>query len=460
MMSLNQRILSSAFVVLILFVVGTAITLDRAFQDNALAALQDRMLGKLYLLMGDAEVDLDGNLTMPEEFPGFPQISQIHSGTAAFITDGTQKLVWQSLSALYLPALPTNEQMTDQQQFKRLIMNDTPYFLYHYPVQWETEAKDYPFVFHLLMDSSLFDDQRDQYENTLWSWLAAIALLLLVVQAVALRWGLLPMRKVAGELNRIEAGQQENLGGRYPVELSKLTDNINSLIHHERKYQQRYRNALADLAHSLKTPLAILQGAIKTETDPRKLKLLVAQQIERMDNIVQYQLRRAATIGKLPGARLIRLQPIIEKIVNAVSRAHYSKQPRIDIEVDSAISLQINESDLLELLGNLVDNAFKWCRERVTITACHQQDKIVIKISDDGPDIPATESVRILQRGVRGDSSVPGHGIGLAIVQDILQANDGQLTVVSEGAAGKSFVISFSQPFKTHAGKGNSGRRF
>lgn len=453
MMSLNQRILFSAFIVLILFVAGTAITLDRAFQDNALAAMQDRMLGKLYLLMGDAEVDLAGNLTMPEEFPGFPQISQLHSGTAAFITDGAQKIVWQSLSAPYLVVLPANGLITDQQQFKRLMLNDIPYFLYRYPVQWETEAGDYPFVFHLLMDSSLFDDQRDQYENTLWSWLAVIALLLLIVQAVTLRWGLSPLRKVAGELNRIEAGQQENLAGSYPVELSKLTDNINSLILHERKHQQRYRNALADLAHSLKTPLAILQGAIKTETDSHKLKLLITQQIERMDNIVQYQLRRAATIGKLPGKRLIRLQPIIEKIVNAVSRAHYSKRPRVAIDADSDLSLQIDESDLLELLGNLIDNAFKWCRESVTITTRHEHDKILIKISDDGPDISATEADRILQRGVRADSSVPGHGIGLAIVQDILQANDGQLTIVSEGAAGKSFVISFNQPFKTQAAK-------
>ena len=452
-MSLNQRILSSAFIVLIFFVVGAAITLDRAFQDNALAAMQDRMLGKLYLLMGDAEVDLDGRLTMPEEFPGFPQISQLYSGTAAFITDGTQKIVWQSLSAPYFSALPTNGPMTDQQQLKRVMLNDIPCFLYRYPVQWETEAGDYPFVFHLLMDSSLFDNQRDQYENTLWSWLAVIALLLLIVQAIALRWGLSPMRKVIGELTRIEAGQQENLGGRYPIELSKLTDNINSLIHHERKHQQRYRNALADLAHSLKTPLAILQGAIKTEADPHKLVLLVTQQIERMDKIVQYQLQRAATIGKLPGARLIRLQPVIEKIVNTVSRAHYSKQPRIDIEADPAISLQIDESDLLELLGNLIDNAFKWCRESVTITARHEQDKIVIKISDDGPDIPATEVSTILQRGARFDLSVPGHGIGLAIVQDILQANDGQLAIVSEGAAGKSFVISFNQSFKTETGK-------
>lgn len=451
-MSLNQRVLCSAIVVLIFFVTGTAITLDRAFQDNALAALQDRMLGKLYLLMGDAEVDSAGNLTMPDEFPGFPQISQMHSGTAAFITNGTQKLVWRSPSAPYLPAPPIDEHAMDQQQFRRVILDGIPYFLYHYPVQWETATQDYPFVFHLLMDSSLFDDQLDQYENTLWSWLAIIAVLLLIVQAIALRWGLSPMRKVVNELSRIETGLQESLTGKYPVELSKLTDNINSLIHHERKQQQRYRNALADLAHSLKTPLAILQSAIKTETDDQRLKILITQQIERMDNIVQYQLRRAATIGKSPGARLTRLQPVIEKIVNAVSRAHHGKQPRIDIAADPTISLQIDESDLLELLGNLVDNAFKWCRRRITITAEHHQDKVIIRITDDGPDIPATEVDSILQRGVRVDASVPGHGIGLAIVQDILQANDGQLAVVSEGAAGKSFVVSFNQPFKAHAG--------
>ncbi len=444
MMSLNQRILSSATIVLLLFVIGTALTLDRAFHDNALAALQDRMLGKLYLLMGDAEVDLTGKLSMPTEFPGFPELNQLNSGTYAFITDRTRAVIWRSTSMLPFTPPPVTEPEQGHKRFERLLLGDIPHFIHSFETEWETQSGNHPFTFHVLMDSTLFDDQMDRYQMNLWGWLAAIAILLLTTQAFALHWGLRPMRKVSKELNRIESGLQENLDGVYPVELKRLTDNINSLISHERKHQQRYRHALADLAHSLKTPLAILQGAIKTETDTTKLQSLLAEQVNRMNHIVHYQLRRAATVGRSPGSRLILLRPVIEKIVHAVSRAHYTKQPQITIQINPELRIQINEGDLMELLGNLIDNAFKWCHDSIVISARCQTDQIHIEIEDDGPGIRQEAITGILQRGVRADQSVPGHGIGLAIVQDILLANDGKLSIRSDGSTGTCITVSFN----------------
>lgn len=445
MMSLNQRILSSASIVLFLFVVGTAFTLDRAFHDNALAALQDRMLGKLYLLMGNAEVDLGGSLSMPTELPALPELNQLNSGTYAFITNSAKAIAWQSGSMSHLAPPPTTEPTQNQKRFERLILDDrTPHFIYSFDIEWETKAGNHPFTFHVMTNSSLFDDQMDRYQMNLWGWLAIISAFLLVTQAFVLRWGLRPMRKVSKELSSIEAGMQENLNGSYPIELKRLTDNINSLLNHERKHQQRYRNALADLAHSLKTPLAILQGAIKTEEDSKKLQSLLAEQIKRMDHIVQYQLRRAATVGRSPGSQRISLRPVVDKIVNAVSRAHYTKQPQVIININPKLHVQIDESDLIELLGNLIDNAFKWCRGLVTISAQCEDNQILIKIKDDGFGIKQEEIIKILERGVRADQSVPGHGIGLAIVQDILQANDAKLSIESKRSKGTCAIITFT----------------
>lgn len=208
------------------------------------------------------------------------------------------------------------------------------------------------------------------------------------------------------------------------------------MINHEHKQQKRYRNGLADLAHSLKTPLAVLQGAVNGEEDEQIRRKTIHEQIDRMDNIIQYQLRRAATAGSSPGMGLITLRPIIDRIFTAVAKAYRNKHPEVTIEIGDAISLRIDEGDLMELLGNLVDNAFKWCRHSIHLSASYQENQVVIQVKDDGPGIQAHEIARILERGVRADQSTPGHGIGLAIVRDIIQVYGGELAVENNRTGG------------------------
>lgn len=441
MKSLNQRILLSASFVLLIFIVGTALTLDRAFYDSAQTALQDRMLGKLFLLMGEVEVDDDGNLSMPEELPALTEFKQLNSGVYAFVTDRTNTPVWKSFSTLSIP-LPSRAILLEgERKFEQILLNDESHFIYSFAVAWETDGGDYPFTFHVIMDSTSLEAQIDSYRRDLWGWLSVMGLLLLIMQMLVLGWGLRPVRQVSTELNAVEAGLQESVQGVYPVELKRLTDNINSLIHHEREHQQRYRNALADLAHSLKTPLAILRGAIRTENLSPTIKTVLDEQIDRMDNIIQYQLRRAATAGSSPGTRLIALRPVVEKIVNTVNCAHYEKDPQIAIEIAPELCLRMDEGDLMELLGNLIDNAFKWCRQTVAICAQYEHDDVVLKVADDGPGIKHEEIGRIIERGVRADQSMPGHGIGLAVVRDIAQAYEGALSVDPNRNSGASFIV-------------------
>lgn len=441
MRSLNQRILFSASLVLFIFMVGTALTLDRAFYDSAQKALQDRMLGKLFLLMGEAEVDENGTLLMPEDLPALIEFEQLNSGIYAFITDRANTQIWKSISTLSIPIPSRSFLKEGEKRFEQITLNDEPHFIYSFGVVWETDVNDYPFTFHVIVDSTSLEAQIDRYRRDLWGWLGIMGLLLLIMQMLVLHWGLRPMRQVSKELNAVESGLQESVQGAYPVELKRLTDNINSLIQHERKHQQRYRNALADLAHSLKTPLTILRGAIRTEKLSQNMQTVLDEQIDRMDSIIQYQLRRAATAGSSPGRRLIALRPVVEKIVNTVNRAHFEKCPEIVIEIEPEFCLRMDEGDLMELLGNLIDNAFKWCRQAVTISAQYVHDDILLKVEDDGPGIKQEEIGRLIERGVRADQAMPGHGIGLAIVRDIVQAYDGALSIEPSRNIGASFII-------------------
>ncbi|MEK7844999.1 MAG: ATP-binding protein, partial [Pseudomonadota bacterium] len=163
--------------------------------------------------------------------------------------------------------------------------------------------------------------------------------------------------------------------------------------------------------------------------------------IERMDNIVQYQLRRAATAGSSSGMSQIILRPMVDRIVNTVGKAYRNKHPEINIEIDNTISLRIDEGDLMELLGNLIDNAFKWCRYNIRLSASCLENQVTIQVKDDGPGIRQHEIARILERGVRADQSTPGHGIGLAIVWDIIRVYGGDLSIENNKTGGVCVIL-------------------
>lgn len=440
MMSLNQRILFSATLVLLASIIAIALTLDRAFYDSARIGVQDRLLAKLLMLMGDTEIDESGALDVSTNLLD-PEFGHLHSAAYAFIFDQNHQIVWRSTSSLNEPIPEVIFLEKGRQQFTQIMNDDHLHFMYSYGVAWETPAGDYPLTYSVVINTDLFDAQIERYREDLWSGLAAMAILLLVAQMLALRWGLHPLRKVSADLVAIESGLQEKLRGDYPSELKLLTDSINSLINHEHKQQKRYRNGLADLAHSLKTPLAILQGAVNSEDEESVRRKIIQEQIDRIDNIIQYQLRRAATAGSSPGMGLIGLRPIVDKIVTTVSKAYRSKQPGITITGDDNINLRIDEGDLMELLGNLIDNAFKWCRNSIQIHAFYQDQWTVIQVRDDGPGIPPHEIARILERGVRADQSTPGHGIGMAIVRDIMQVYGGELSIENNSEGGACMTI-------------------
>jgi two-component system sensor histidine kinase PhoQ len=447
MLSINARIVASASVVLAVFIAATGLALDRAFHDSARSARQERLLGQVYLLIAAAEVDGQGRITMPLTLSE-ARFSLPGSGLYGSITDARGTAVWHSRSALGIEVPSAASLAAAEQQFgQREDRTGRLFFVSSLGVNWAAGARRFPFTFTVAEDLTEFNAQLAIYRHSLWGWLGGMALLLLAAQALVLRSSLRPLRRVTVELSAIETGRQKRLEGQYPREIQRLTDNLNALLKREHAQQKRYRDALADLAHSLKTPLAVMRGALAGEAERHALSTTVEEQVVHMDRIVEYQLQRAATAGRSAGlAARIPVQPVVAKIVASLDKVYRDKQVATVVEVDGKTDFRGDEGDLTELLGNLTDNAYKWCAKAVRIGAQVHDGRITIVVEDDGPGIDTAEAQLILERGVRADQAVPGHGIGLAIVHDIVNAYEGEIAIGKSrlgGAAVKLHIPNY-----------------
>ena len=438
-MSLNLRIILSATLVLVIFISLVAAALDRAFIDSTESALRDKLTSQLYVLLAAAEVD-DQGINMPsselDALLGLPS-----SGVYAFITNQSGSALWQSSSVLGATPPEPLFLKSGIKRFSKTAIADKEYYTYAYGVNWATDNQPVALTFNISTDLKSFNKQINQYRTTLWGWLLAMALLLLISMGSILRWGLSPLRLVGTELSRIESGKQTQIQQSYPEEIEQLTRNINVLLQQEHKQKTRYRNALGDLAHSLKTPLAVLQSGL-SKVDTNEEETAMQEQVTRMNSIVEYQLQRAATAGSTSIGKSVNIKELTDRILKSLKKVYHEKPVSISLNIEKDLIFKGDEGDMMELLGNLLDNAYKWTVSNIDIKATSQQNRLCLQVSDNGPGIEQDQVEKLLQRGTRADQATPGHGIGLSIIGNIVDAYQGQLNIDNNPGGGALISIT------------------
>jgi two-component system sensor histidine kinase PhoQ len=266
---------------------------------------------------------------------------------------------------------------------------------------------------------------------------------LLVTLAALLHWVLAPVRRMEREIHEVEEGTSVQLGGGYPRELSGVAGNLNALLVGERTRVQRYRDTLGNLAHSLKTPLAVMRSSLSPGAGAETL----SGEIDRMNGIIEHQLKRAAASGgALLGAAPVEIAQVASELRAALLRVYARKDLAIELAVAPGVAFIGDRGDLTEMLGNLLDNACKWCRSRVRLSAsadptAQARLRLNLIVEDDGPGISAADRARVLERGVRADEKVPGHGLGLAMVQDTVDLYGGVLMIDASALGGARFAL-------------------
>jgi two-component system sensor histidine kinase PhoQ len=440
-LSLRARLVWGAALVLVAFLAGAGWAVQQAHADGVRTARFARLQSTIYLLMAGAELSPGNSVVMPPALAE-PLLSLPASGLYANIANASNGEEWQSTSTLGVNPPFRRQLETGQWQYetRQDAASGKDYLAATYAVRWTINDRAAPLVFSVLEDQTAFNREMAIFARTLWGWLGGTGVLLLLTQTLLLQWGLAPLRRIARELSRVESGEQAKVEGRYPGEIAGLTDNLNTLIDQERARQSRYKEALDDLAHSLKTPLAVMRAALGDTTPGPDKTQQMAQQVDRMNDIVVHQLGRAGASGAARFAPLLALAPVLERVRNSLTKVYADKNLTFAIECEPALTWRIDEGDAFEIFGNVMDNAAKWARRAVTMTAWRDDHGLRIRITDDGPGFGVQQGTQ--QRRVRLDEQVPGHGIGLAVVRDIVASHRGEITLSRSDSGGAQVDIT------------------
>lgn len=429
--SLRARLVVAMTLVLLLFLALAGLALDRAHKRSVETGVREGLEARVYLLLGAAELDAGGGLVMARDLAE-ARFDTPDSGLYAGVRAADGDMLWRSRSSLGRSIRYPAADVPGQPAHRRLrAPGDEALYALAYPVTWEAEGGVVRRLDFLVAESAAAAEARiATFRRTLAAWLGALTLALLALQVLVLAWGLGPLRRAAREVAAIEAGERERLGADFPRELRPLTQNLNALLAGSQARLQRYRNALSDLGHSLKTPLAVLRSM---EDQPA-----VREQAERMERAISWHVQRAATVGHTGLSQAVPVSETVERVAAALEKVYRDKPVSLERAIDPDARFHGDPEDLMELLGNLLDNAWKWCAGWTRVEARHGSDgALVLEIEDDGPGIPETRRREVLARGARADESVPGEGIGLYLVRQMVEeAYHGGLELSASRAGG------------------------
>src|SRR6185437_5406791 len=438
----------------------TVVALDFEVRRLIADALRNQLEEQVVALVNAVDLDPNsGDIEVQQAAIGDPELHLDLPGSGQYATlrDDSGKLLWRSPSLTGVDLTLGENVPTGKEESLRYlpVPGGTEVAALSRRLQWELGSGPTKITRRLIFTAA---DSTDPQNHQLWAfrrvmagWFGGLALALIAVMAWMMRRALAPVRRLEQEIEAVESGEALALGEGYPRELAGVTQGLNALLHSERNRISRYRDTLGNLAHGLKTPLAVIRASlgppeVLTE-GPEPVAANIQREVDRMAQIVEHQLKRAVagggvTLGQAP---VLILPPLMELRV-ALLKVHSRKDLIIDIDVPPDTGFLGDSGDILELLGNLLDNACKWCKSHVRVSAQLDADRelprrLGIVVEDDGPGIAAADRHRVMERGVRASSEqVPGHGLGLSIVRETVALYGGRFSIGQSEALGGARV--------------------
>jgi len=443
--SIRRRFAVIAFVVIVVVLGLVGWALDRAFAANVIHSIRERLESTVYLVLASAPYEA----AQPEFGVDLPdgRLPQPDSGWYAGV-DGAGR-DWRSPSALMRGSVAVPEVGVRAARFRRPGSQDGVFVL-AMGILWETASGEtLPLTVWAATERGAFVGPLTEFRAGLWRWLGAVGLVVAGVLAVGGWMGMRPLDRVVREVQAIEQGQRQRLSLDVPAELRPLAENLNTLLAAEQAGQKRYRMALGNLAHSLKTQLSVLRSALGGRASSGGADLEQARQaVDEMDGVIRYQLERAASATRRGLAEPIAVQPELARLARSLRQAFVGQAVEIELEVAPDCKFYGERRDLLEIAGNLMENACKYGGGRVWVGArqVHPESRrpgLELAVEDNGMGLAAADFQRLLQRGVRGDSRREGQGLGLAIAAEIADAYNADIDCAPGASGGARIRVAF-----------------
>ncbi len=437
--SLTVRLLLASTLLLPLCLGAAGWALERSHEEALTQATAERLQLQILALL--AQADVKQSFQMPQQQLE-TRLNQPASGLYATVTDAQDRTVWlspsasrltnaQTLFSAQLPVLQPGQ--THTSEFSGLLRQT-------YQVVWELSSGNEQALRFTVAESTMNRNREIAvFRTQLWLWLGTTALLMLGAQLAIVRWGLKPLRQLTQTIAKIEAGEEHRLEGTWPREVEALAGNLQNLLEGEQRRRQRMRDTLGDLAHSLKTPLAVLRSA---ERDTEDYARLCDEQLSRMEEVIAWQLQRA-TQGHVHLLQRTAVAPALTRLQQTLQKVYGDRGINIRINCPEHIKFRGDERDLLELLGNVLDNACKYGNSLVTVHVSGGGDTaLTIVVDDNGDGISPDLRDSLVERGNRADSRREGQGLGLAIVQELVSVYGGYLTIGTSSLGGARVELS------------------
>ncbi len=421
--SLSRRViaLSGAWVIMALII--TALLLVWSYRDHAARHYDEHVSMHLEELLGASSILPDGTFDLALE-PSDPRYQDLHSGWYWEVKQSGKSL--ERSPSLGEDSLDTGYIEPTRSVVVHELFGPTKQKLRVQVVEVESDPIHEPLLFLASAPLTGFTDDVLNYSTHILGSFLLLGIGLLIAVMLQVRIALKPLKAISTEIGEIREGKATKLSSSNLEDVQPLVDELNNLLDHNTILLKRARNRLADLAHSVKNPLAVINNeACNMEAGQKEL---ILQQTSDISKNVDHCLSRARTFGteKVLGSRSA-VKSTVEDLVYAMQRIYQERDLGYDFSNLNECWFRGEDQDLEEMMGNLMDNACKWAEKHVSIAAVTEEDRLLIIVEDDGPGIPEEEIENVMQRGHKLDESKPGHGQGLGIVKDIVYLYGGKL---------------------------------
>src|SRR5690554_2565004 len=402
--SLRMRLMLGAAVTVSLFMLALFPALQQVFTQSLEQAIEQRLAADASALISAARIN-NGQLQMPEKLPD-EEFDILPARQLGFIYDDKGTVLWRSRSSEDVKINYQPKYDGHGHEFLRAKDSEgREYFIYDVEVDL-LRGKSADFSIVTMQPVSDYQQMYDSLRQQLYVWLGFALLLLLGFLWLGLGWGIRSLRSLSAELDDVETGKRAALSDEHPRELLRLTRSLNRLLESERQQSERYRHSLDDLAHSLKTPLAVLQGVgevLAARPDNAEQAGTLLGQVNRMSQQISYQLQRASLRKSGLLRYQVKLKPLLGSLIDALDKVYLDKGVVVTQNLPEGLRVPVEQGALLELLGNVLENAYRLCVKEVRISAQLTDTECELIVEDDGPGVPKHQRERILKRGERLD---------------------------------------------------------